>query len=83
MGDRASRSDPGSVAGASAVVSARRAPRTTGDLGVRAGYGIAYGLSEPPTPKELEVMGEPFRPYRSVAAWYCWRATELTDVLPA
>ncbi len=48
----------------------------TGDLGVRAGYGVAYGLAEPPTPKELAELGERFRPYRSVAAWYCWRALE-------
>ena len=47
----------------------------TGDLGVRAGYGIAYGMATP-TPKQLEELGEPFRPYRSVAAWYCWRAVE-------
>lgn len=53
------------------------------DLGVRKGYGLAWGLSAMPTPKELTALGEPLRPYRSVAAWYCWRATELTDVLPA
>ncbi len=48
------------------------------DLGVRKGYGLAWGVPTP-TPKELAVLGEPLRPYRSVAAWYCWRATELTD----
>jgi 3-methyladenine DNA glycosylase/8-oxoguanine DNA glycosylase len=47
-----------------------------GDLGVRKGYARAYGLDEAPTPKELAGLGEPFRPYRSVAAWYCWRAAE-------
>jgi DNA-3-methyladenine glycosylase II len=47
----------------------------TGDLGVRAGYGIAYGVATP-TPKQLAELGERFRPYRSVAAWYCWRAVE-------
>ena len=45
-----------------------------GDYGVRNGYAIAYGLQKLPTPKELEVLGERFRPYRTVAAWYCWRA---------
>ena len=50
------------------------------DLGVRKGYARAYGLAEPPTPKELAALGEGFRPYRSVAAWYCWRATELVDL---
>jgi DNA-3-methyladenine glycosylase II len=47
-----------------------------GDYGVRKGYALAYGLPEPPSPKELAALGEPFRPYRSVAAWYCWRAAE-------
>ncbi|HEY2948829.1 MAG TPA: DNA-3-methyladenine glycosylase 2 family protein [Micromonosporaceae bacterium] len=48
----------------------------TGDLGVRRGYGLAWGISTP-TAKQLEPLGERFRPYRSVAAWYCWRAAEL------
>jgi DNA-3-methyladenine glycosylase II len=47
------------------------------DLGVRNGYGKAWGLAPPPTAKELEPLGERFRPYRSVAAWYCWRALEV------
>ncbi|WP_420637487.1 DNA-3-methyladenine glycosylase family protein [Candidatus Poriferisocius sp.] len=46
-----------------------------GDLGVRKGYGLAHGWTEPPTADELEPLGDQFRPYRSVAAWYCWRAT--------
>ena len=50
------------------------------DLGVRKGYAKAYGLAALPAPKELAVLGDAFRPYRSVAAWYCWRATELTDL---
>jgi DNA-3-methyladenine glycosylase II len=48
----------------------------TGDLGVRRGYGLAWGIPTP-TAKELEPLGEPFRPYRSVVAWYCWRAAEI------
>lgn len=55
----------------------------TGDLGVRAGYGIAYGLSEPPTPKELDAAGEVFRPYRSVAAWYFWRSADVPGLTGA
>jgi 3-methyladenine DNA glycosylase/8-oxoguanine DNA glycosylase len=47
-----------------------------GDYGVRTGYGIAYEMAEAPTAKELEALGERFRPYRSVAAWYCWRALD-------
>ena len=53
------------------------------DLGVRKGYGMAWGLPVMPKPKQLAELGEPLRPYRSVAAWYCWRATELTGLLPA
>ena len=48
----------------------------TGDLGVRKGFGLAWGVPTP-KPKELEALGEPYRPYRSVVAWYCWRAAEL------
>jgi len=48
----------------------------TGDLGVRRGYGLAWGVPMP-SPRELAVLGEAFRPYRSVAAWYCWRACEV------
>lgn len=51
------------------------------DYGVRKGYARAYGLPELPSPGELTVLGEPFRPYRSVAAWYCWLAAET--VVPA
>lgn len=48
----------------------------TGDLGVRRGFGLAYGR-EMPSDKELEPLGEFARPYRSVLAWYCWRACEV------
>jgi DNA-3-methyladenine glycosylase II len=44
------------------------------DYGVRQGYALAYGLRALPTPKALQSEGERFRPYRTVAAWYCWRA---------
>ena len=47
-----------------------------GDLGVRRGYGLAWQVPTP-TARELKSLGEAFRPYRSVAAWYCWRAAEL------
>ncbi|HEY7323436.1 MAG TPA: hypothetical protein VH520_01315 [Streptosporangiaceae bacterium] len=48
----------------------------TGDLGVRRGYGLAWQIPTP-TPKQLETLGEPYHPYRSIVAWYCWRASEL------
>jgi len=47
-----------------------------GDLGVRKGFGLAWQIPTP-TPKQLLALGEPYRPYRSVVAWYCWRAIEL------
>lgn len=50
------------------------------DLGVRKGYAIAKRLPALPTPRELAAFGEPFRPFRSAAAWYCWRANDT--VLP-
>ena len=46
------------------------------DYGVRKGYQKVYGLAELPQPGELLPLGERFRPYRSVAAWYCWRALD-------
>ncbi|HUY07825.1 MAG TPA: hypothetical protein VMU99_11270 [Acidimicrobiales bacterium] len=48
----------------------------TGDLGVRRGYGLIHASSEL-SPKELEQAGELLRPYRSVAAVYCWRAIDF------
>jgi DNA-3-methyladenine glycosylase II len=47
-----------------------------GDLGVRRGYGLAWQVPTP-SARELQPLGDRFRPYRSVAAWYCWRAAEL------
>lgn len=47
-----------------------------GDFGVRAGFAHAWGLAAAPGPAELERLGEPFRPYRSLVAWYCWRAAD-------
>ena len=50
------------------------------DYGVRKGWALAHRLNEPPKPKMLQGLGETFRPYRTVAAWYCWRAVDT--VLP-
>jgi len=47
-----------------------------GDFGVRQGYGLAWKVPAP-TARELEPLGDPYRPYRTVVAWYCWRAVEL------
>ncbi len=45
----------------------------TGDLAMRRGWEQIHGLTEYVDPKLLDDQGEIFRPYRSVAAWYCWR----------
>jgi methylated-DNA-[protein]-cysteine S-methyltransferase len=46
------------------------------DFGVRKGFALTFGLPELPGKKELEKHGERWRPYRSVASWYLWRATD-------
>jgi DNA-3-methyladenine glycosylase II len=46
------------------------------DLGVQKGWSVAYGKKHKPTPKELMKFGERWRPYRTVASWYMWRAFE-------
>ncbi|MBS0365718.1 MAG: DNA-3-methyladenine glycosylase 2 family protein [Proteobacteria bacterium] len=47
------------------------------DFGVQAGFKAAYGLKKLPQPKALAKWGERWKPYRSTAAWYLWRALEL------
>ena len=47
-----------------------------GDYGVRKGAQHLYGLPALPRRAELEALGERWRPYRSVAAWYLWRSAE-------
>ncbi len=46
------------------------------DFGVRKGYSIAFGTLAPPSKTELEARANRWRPYRSVASWYLWRATD-------
>ncbi|MFM7509704.1 MAG: DNA-3-methyladenine glycosylase family protein [Actinomycetota bacterium] len=48
----------------------------TGDLGVRNGYARAFGLGAVPDAPELALLGEPWAPYRSVVAWWCWREVD-------
>jgi len=47
------------------------------DYGVRKGFALTYGWKELPRPKELLEFGEKWRPHRTTAAWYFWRALEL------
>jgi DNA-3-methyladenine glycosylase II len=55
------------------------------DFGVRNGFRAAYGLRKLPHPKALAAWGERWKPFRSAAAWYLWRAVELErgGTLPA
>src|SRR5271168_419382 len=46
------------------------------DLGVQKGWSVTYGKKHKPKPKELLAFGERWRPYRTVASWYLWRAFE-------
>ncbi len=48
-----------------------------GDLGLRHGIRIAYGLDEPPTPEEAVAIAERWRPHRSLAALYLWEAVGI------
>jgi DNA-3-methyladenine glycosylase II len=51
------------------------------DLGLRSAARQAYGLPALPTKRELEQLGERWRPYRTAASWYLWQSTRI--VLPA
>jgi len=51
-----------------------------GDLGVRNGWARIHRLEHAPTPDELVGAANHLRPWRSAAAWYCWRATETTKL---
>jgi DNA-3-methyladenine glycosylase II len=46
------------------------------DYGVRKGWTVIHQLADMPTPRQLMTLGDPLRPHRSAAAWYCWRAVD-------
>jgi DNA-3-methyladenine glycosylase II len=48
------------------------------DFGVRNGFRLAYGLRKLPAPRALKLYGERWGPHRTAAAWYLWRAVELS-----
>jgi DNA-3-methyladenine glycosylase II len=50
------------------------------DYGIRKGWALAHKLKDLPAPRALQAEGDLFRPYRTIAAWYCWRAVDT--VLP-
>ena len=50
------------------------------DYGIRAGYQALHRKRRMPTAKELLKPGNKWRPYRSVASWYLWRAADLAKI---
>jgi DNA-3-methyladenine glycosylase II len=51
------------------------------DYGVRKGFAKIFGRRKLPTPKQLMKLGDKWRPYRSIAAWYFWRALDAPEKL--
>lgn len=49
------------------------------DYGVQKGFAKTFGRRNLPTPKQFQKIGEKWRPYRSVAAWYFWRALDAPE----
>ncbi|HNW34735.1 MAG TPA: methylated-DNA--[protein]-cysteine S-methyltransferase [Candidatus Ozemobacteraceae bacterium] len=49
---------------------------STGDYGLRKGYAVLYNNGILPTPREFAAAGERWKPWRSIASWYLWRAAE-------
>jgi DNA-3-methyladenine glycosylase II len=47
-----------------------------GDVGLKRGVKLVYGLEETPSEEEMNVISAPWRPYRSIASWYLWRAID-------
>lgn len=54
-----------------------------GDFGVRSGFRLAYGRRSLPTPAEVLGFGERWKPYRTAASWYLWRAAERVGIAKA
>lgn len=50
-----------------------------GDYGVQKGFAKTFGKRKLPTPKQLMKFGDKWKPYRSVAAWYFWRALDAPE----
>ena len=51
-----------------------------GDLGIRRAVMLRYGLPAMPTPEEVQQLGEPWRPYRTLACLYLWRSLDAQPV---
>ncbi len=49
---------------------------STNDAGLKKGFKLTYNLPQTPSADEMISIGEPWRPYRSVASWYLWRVVD-------
>ena len=49
---------------------------STNDAGLKKGFKLTYNLQQTPSADEMITIGEPWRPYRSVASWYLWRVVD-------
>jgi len=58
----------------------RRDVLAADDYGIRKGFAKMHRMAELPKPKEILAHGERWRPYRTVASWYMWRAAEMKDL---
>lgn len=50
------------------------------DLGIRSAIRNLYGLAELPDKETSQRIAAPWRPYASIASWYCWRSLELVKL---
>jgi DNA-3-methyladenine glycosylase II len=55
----------------------------TRDLGIQKGFQHVYGLEDTPKPQAILEHGERWRPYRSIASWYLWRAVDQRNAMKA
>jgi DNA-3-methyladenine glycosylase II len=49
------------------------------DLGLRKGVQMVFSLRDLPKPKQVEELGQRWRPYRSIATWYLWKSLQKFD----
>ena len=49
------------------------------DFGIRKGFSIAFKKRQMPRPEQVLKHGERWKPHRSIASWYLWRAVDLVD----
>ena len=51
----------------------------TGDLGIKKSFQKIFNIKKLPNIKKMEKLAEDWRPYRTVASWYLWKAIDTSD----